>query len=1067
MSLAEVAETTSGLVPFALQDAPSFIERQFPVGRLSAEAYKERKAGSGQTLTALGSYWKGRKPLILVRAVVLGCLLPARDASADLDVFLKLMAMDDVAFGRRFDGNAAEFARLFPDAAEQVATNRERAWRNDVPADELRRHLAPFMRRDGEPRPAAASRSLLEALGKFVTNRRASKPAVAAAEFASAFPEAADDLTEEVEVRWRWRTDISLDEPQTEIGRAFATLPYAERLKHVRRPEECNEADLLAPIWRGVNRYLGTSARSLPDLVEQLGIARFGHRPKVADTFCGGGSIPFEAARIGCDVYASDLNPVACMLTWGAFNIIGASPEERARIEAAQRQVAADVDAEVTRLGIEHDTEGNRTKAFLYCLETRCPRTGWMVPMAPSWVISKTRNVVAKLVSDHDVKRYTIEIHSDVSEEEIAAAEKGTVRGGRLIHPMNSERSGVEIKTIRGDYRDAEGNSHNRLRPWEKDDFIPRRDDIFQERLYCIQWITKASLSKARQQTYFAAVIEDDIARERKVEAIVRENLARWQEEGLVPDMPIEPGEETTRLFRERGWTYWHHLFGARALFLLAQIKNRITAGSAPCFLDAINFSSRLCRWETSGRRFASDGSGTQTGGASDNSKDVFSNQALNPLADYSVRSFYQIMQEFGREYFSRGTTDSIAMPQTHSAVDVKSKCDLFLTDPPYADAISYHEITEFFIAWLRKDPPPPFDQWIWDSRRNLAIKGKDEHFRRDMVAAYAAMTRNLPSDGLQVVMFTHQDAGVWADLGAMLWAAELRVTAAWNVVTETESALKDGNYVQGTVCLVLRKRLTEANARRMEIEAEIEEAVAAQLARLNALDDSWHERTNAETLYTDGDLTLAAYAAALQVVTTYSTIDRQPLDRDLYRRLAKGETTMLRELVDYAAQVANGLLVPEGFPREMWCDLGAAERFYVRMLDMEAKGSAKVADFQNFAKSFAFGGYAELMASTAANAAALAGAADLKGRMLQGQGFASTQLRQVLFAVWKTMEGGQREPKRGVTVLRTEYAADYWQRRQKLIALTAYVAMKTARTRPEESAAAHELAEALKLDRV
>src|ERR1700680_1033234 len=121
------------------------------------------------------------------------------------------------------------------------------------------------------------------------------------------------------------------------------------------------------------------------------------------------------------------------------------------------------------------------------------------------------------------------------------------------------------------------------------------------------------------------------------------------------------------------------------------------------------------------------------------------------------------------------------------------------------------------------------------------------------MVAAYAAMTQYLTHTGLQVVMFTHQDADVWADLGAILWAAGLRVSAAWNVVTETESALKEGNYVQGTVCLVIRKRLGEANARRMEIEAEIEETVAAQLSRLTALDDTWHERTHAESLYTDG----------------------------------------------------------------------------------------------------------------------------------------------------------------------------------------------------------------------
>ncbi|MGH7066949.1 MAG: DUF1156 domain-containing protein [Acetobacteraceae bacterium] len=318
---------------FFLQNAPSFIERQFPVGRLSAEAYKERKANVGQTLTALGSYWKGRKPLILARAVVLGCLLPAtEDAAGDLDIFLKLMAMDDAAFGRRFDGGAAAFARLFPANAGLVAEQRGR--------------------------------------------------------------------------RVVWRDDLPESERQAPIGEAFASLPYAERLKHVRRPEECDEAELLAPIWRDVNRHLGTAAQSVPELVEQLGIARFGHRPKVADTFCGGGSIPFEAARMGCDVYASDLNPIACMLTWGAFNIIGASKEKRAEIERAQKEVAAAVDAEITRLGIEHDAQGNRAKAYLYCLETRCPKTGWMVPMAPSWVISKTRNVVAKLVPDHANQRY-------------------------------------------------------------------------------------------------------------------------------------------------------------------------------------------------------------------------------------------------------------------------------------------------------------------------------------------------------------------------------------------------------------------------------------------------------------------------------------------------------------------------------------------------------------------------------------------------------------------------------------------------------------------------------------
>jgi len=258
-----------------------------------------------------------------------------------------------------------------------------------------------------------------------------------------------------------------------------------------------------------------------------------------------------------------------------------------------------------------------------------------------------------------------------------------------------------------------------------------------------------------------------------------------------------------------------------------------------------------------------------------------------------------------------------------------------------------------------------------------------------------------------------------------------------------------------------LRKRLGQSNARRMEIESEIEDAVKAQLDRLTALDEDWQ----GETLYTDGDLTLAAYAAALQVVTSYSTIDRQTIDRDLYRKLEKGERSMIRDLVDYAASVANTTLVPEGFPRDAWRDLDPPSRFYVRMLDMEAKGEPKVADFQNFAKSFSYADYTDLMASTAANAAALAGAEHFKGRMLDGDGFAKTPMRKVLFAIWKTIE--KEDPKVGLMMLRTEYPVDYWQRRQRLIGLAEYISAKTKKTRPQESAAAHELAEALKVDRV
>jgi adenine-specific DNA methylase len=79
----------------------TFIETQFPVSLVSKESYKERKAGASQTLTGLGKWW-GRKPLILVRASILGMLMPASDnPQKDREVFLQILTMDKEGLWQR------------------------------------------------------------------------------------------------------------------------------------------------------------------------------------------------------------------------------------------------------------------------------------------------------------------------------------------------------------------------------------------------------------------------------------------------------------------------------------------------------------------------------------------------------------------------------------------------------------------------------------------------------------------------------------------------------------------------------------------------------------------------------------------------------------------------------------------------------------------------------------------------------------------------------------------------------------------------------------------------------
>lgn len=987
------------LVPFALKDAPSLIESVFPVQKVSFEAQRERKAGSGQTLTALGSYWKGRKPLILVRAIVLGSLLPQTgDAEKDLETFDKLMAFDDEGLARR-----------------------------------------ALIQQSLKPKDIASRVELDDPWSYFSHNIKDDGPL-------------ADDVAgwtfplccEEKGISIRWRRDLE-EVDKIEIYRmALNTFPsYEAKAALCKRPEELDQTWLYGPIWPAVNNHyahFGLEANSHQELIEQLGILRYGHRPRVGDTFSGGGSIPFEAARLGCDVYASDLNPIACMLTWGALNIIGAAPEHWGEIEQGRREVAEAVDQEIANLGIEHDEQGNRAKAYLYCLETRCPETGWLVPMAPSWVISKNLSVIAKLVPDHGNQRFEIQIHTGVTPAEIKAAEQGTLRDGNLAYCLDGKNHSTSIKTLRGDYRDGSGNTQNRLRRWEKTDFKPAPGDIFQERLYCIQWFTKDTLEQNRKVTFFASVTAEDLQRELKVERIVEQNLAQWQAEGLVPDMAIESGYNTDQPIRERGWTHWHHLFTARQLLVFSHVcAKRTTPSQCLETCQMLNFSSRMCRINA-----------TANQGGAVKYQDVFQNQALNTLFNYGVRGSLSALKS-GRlkpsdtQIFTSSIVDAIAAP------DIREVVDLFVTDPPYADAVHYHEITEFFIAWLRKNPPAPFDQWTWDSRRALAIKGSGDNFRRGMVDAYHAMTEHMPDNGMQCVMFTHQDTSVWSDMVGIFWAAGLQVVGAWYIATETTSELKKGGYVQGTVILILRKRPAgEKSGFKQRILPAVRNEVKAQIEQMMHLNEEVEGKLG-EPVFNDSDLQMAGYAAALKVLTAYTSVGGEDVTSFALRPRQRGEVTVVDEIVQQAAEAANSLLVPEGLSVVTWQRISGIQRFYLRMMDMETSGASKLDNYQNFAKAFRVEDYTKVMESMTANKARLKGVQEFTSHDLtDSTELGPTWLGRLAMGLQQLLS--ETEPQVVVNQLQAELP-DFMEARPLLVDLLKFIELKSPEKDVRESA--------------
>jgi hypothetical protein len=361
----------------------------------------------------------------------------------------------------------------------------------------------------------------------------------------------------------------------------------------------------------------------------------------------------------------------------------------------------------------------------------------------------------------------------------------------------------------------------------------------------------------------------------------------------------------------------------------------------------------------------------------------------------------------------------------------VEENCDIWLTDPSYADAINYHELSEYFLAWYEKHLKSVFPDWHTNSKRALAITGKDENFRRSMVAAYRNLTAHMPDSGFQVVMFTHQDVKVWADVALILWAAGLRVTAAWTIGTETESSLKQGNYVQGTVLLVLRKRTSQDTAFRDEISVLIEGEVKAQLDSMLALDDQ--EDPN----FGDTDYQLAAYAAALRVLTQYQKIEDLDIEHELSRPRLRGGTSPIEEIIQEAVQTACDYLIPKGFDTQVWKQLTPEERFYLKGLELESHGERRVGVYQELARGFGVREYQPFLASTQANQTRCKTATEFGNRNLGGEGFGNSLLRQGLFAVREAAR--TREATSGRNWLRTELP-DYWSRRKNLIVVLNYL---------------------------
>jgi adenine-specific DNA methylase len=924
----------------------SFIEVQFPVSRISKESYKERKANLGQTLTGLGKWW-GRKPLVMVRAALLGTLLPVSDDyTKDREIFLKIMTMDEEGLWLR------KYKNISKKKLWQLTTEKEKE-------------------------------------KYFREGSTAKKPK---------YP--------------KGMSRENKKEMKEELQRiAFDRLSYDDKLSYCRRPEEVELTDERE--WKIINDHLETNASNLQELTQELGKNRFGHIPKVGDCFSGGGSIPFEAARMGAEAFGSDLNPIAALLTWASLNIAGASDKEIEELKKFQEQVYNEADKQIKEWGIECNEKGHRANSYLYCIETECPECGYKVPLAPSWIIGKGTKTVAFLKENNQNKNFDINIIQNANKEQIKISNKlATVVNNKMYCPHCDSKT--PITSIRQDKKTENGTDYG-LKLWNENKFSSTEDDVFKERLYAIQYINNSD------DRYYVEPNKLDLEKESKIERLLSDHFETWKKKGYLPSKAINSGDKTGELIRTRGWKYWHQLFNSRQLLTnglimklsieLSETKKEKVIGLLG-INKCLDWNSKLSKWDSSS--------------ANEKGSCAFYNQALNPLFNYCSRSLSMLSNSW---YYNINNYNfnnkGIVIPL--DARNINQSNDIWITDPPYADAVNYHELSNYFLSWDEEWIKKVFSEWYTDTKDILAVKGTGKSFNESMIDIYKNLANNMPDNGYQVVMFTHQDVKVWSELTMILWSAGLKVSSAWNISTETASSgLKEGNYVTGTVLLVLQKQTSDDFAFQDEVYDEIQIEVKKMIDSMKGID--YKDLPD----FTDADYLLASNAAALKVLTGYGEIDG--IDIDYWLSGDRSEESPVEKLIKKARDVANSYLIPEEFEKNHWFELSNSERFFIRGLELEMNNEHTIGAYQELAKGFGVKEYKTMFHNFEANNVRLKTPSEYKTSYLENEfnekDFSGSLLRHLLVAVLESAKNTSTNS--GRTYLKGVFnqSQDYWYKK-------------------------------------
>ncbi len=583
--------------------------------------------------------------------------------------------------------------------------------------------------------------------------------------------------------------------------------------------------------------------------------------PLVLDMFSGGGSIPFEAMRLGLEAQSVELNPVASVVQLSSTMIpVQQGAKLTEDIERIGMEIAASIGNQLAPFFPKQ--AGETIFAYIWVRYVQCPECGFQTPLTPNWWLMRKEGICFRALVEggRDSPIYVVvKAGADGFNPDDGSVKRGTGECTRCERPISGKYIKAEAQAGRMGH----------------------------------QLAAIGYKMKGQRGRHFRPPTEEDLGAYEAAGDELERRWPKWEADGLIPIEPYPENSNDQRPIRY-GMPRWCDFFNPRQL-----LTHIITLRAIQTYKwNAISDEGQrkaLLTLITLAMDKGLDYNSTQS--RIDVSRAIIKNtfdrhdfsfkwnygeiDGAGVLFDWGVSQVVNAYEGCAKLLASAGGGVELHCADARDMSWISDESiHAVVTDPPYYANVMYAELSDFFYVWQRRAIGELYPEWFssrFTDKDNEAVAnearfrgmvvGKGgakraalEDFEMKMTQAWREAYRVLVPGGVLTIMFNHKQLEAWDALAKGIIEAGFAITASWAISTESEHSLhiREKQAVQRTIFLIARKMPRGKGTWWEDVRKELRGAVREKLSRV------LKETPNVSRI----DLLMSAYGEGLRVVS-------------------------------------------------------------------------------------------------------------------------------------------------------------------------------------------------------